>query len=377
VKFGDVVQLYSEHSHHPAADGIERYVGIADIEPEDLRIRSWGLVAEGTSFTRRFKPGHVLFVKRRAYQRKVAVANFEGVCSGDIYVLEPKNDRLLPELLPFICQTDAFFAHAVNTSAGSLSPRTNWKRLTQYEFAVPSLAEQRRIARVLQANLNLLENTRLALDAAEVCLDSVREHLFAVERTKKIILSRILQDIEAGKSVVGTNEPPVKEEYGVLKVSAVGANGFCPEESKTLVRQEEFLPEYAVKSGDLLVTRANTPDLVGMACYVEQDYPNLMLCDKTLRLIPKPGIDPQLLREALWTRSIRQQIKSMATGTGAAMKNLSQAKFRKLEVCLPADTSCTSPVLIRMLQVTDKVKALQRRLADTQLVYQSIVNEFF
>lgn len=78
-------------------------------------------IADGVTFTNVFKPGQVLFGKRRAYQRKVAVADFSGVCSGDIYVLEPKGDALLPELLPFICQTDAFFDHAVGTSAGSLS----------------------------------------------------------------------------------------------------------------------------------------------------------------------------------------------------------------------------------------------------------------
>jgi hypothetical protein len=66
----------------PAAAGVERFVGLEHIEPEDLRIRRWGLVAEGTTFTNLFRPGQVLFGKRRAYQRKVAVAEFEGVCSA-------------------------------------------------------------------------------------------------------------------------------------------------------------------------------------------------------------------------------------------------------------------------------------------------------
>ena len=121
------------------AAGIERVVGLEHIEPDDLRIRRWGDVADGTTFTTLFKPGQVLFGKRRAYQRKVAVADFEGVCSGDIYVLEPANDRLMPELLPFLCQTDAFFDHAVGTSAGSLSPRTNWTALAR--LRVPAAAD--------------------------------------------------------------------------------------------------------------------------------------------------------------------------------------------------------------------------------------------
>ena len=105
VAFGDVVRLSKARVADPDAAGIERVVGLEHIEPGDLRIRRWGDVADGTTFTTLFKPGQVLFGKRRAYQRKVAVADFEGVCSGDIYVLEPANDRLMPELLPFLCQT--------------------------------------------------------------------------------------------------------------------------------------------------------------------------------------------------------------------------------------------------------------------------------
>jgi type I restriction enzyme S subunit len=180
VKSGDVVRLNTDRIADPEAEGIERYVGIEHIEPEDLRIRRWGLVEEGTTFTNYFKPGQVLFVKRRAYQRKVAVAEFEGVCSGDIYVLEPKYDHLLPELLPFICQTDAFFAHAVNTSAGSLSPRTNWKQLAQYRFALPSLTEQRRVAEVLLASAEMIESYRSLANRSERQYLSLVLHIFQV-----------------------------------------------------------------------------------------------------------------------------------------------------------------------------------------------------
>lgn len=170
VAFGDVVQLSKERTSDPEADGYERYVGLEHIDPGELHIRRWGDIADGVTFTNVFRPGQVLFGKRRAYQRKVAVAHFSGVCSGDIYVLEPKGDALLPELLPFICQTDAFFEHAVGTSAGSLSPRTNWKSLADFEFALPPIEEQRRMAAVLDA----AERTIDSLRALKVQLHGVR-----------------------------------------------------------------------------------------------------------------------------------------------------------------------------------------------------------
>jgi type I restriction enzyme S subunit len=158
VRFGEVVRLGKESCKDPRAEGIERYIALEHMTPDDLKIRSWGDVSDGTTFTRRCRPGQVLFGKRRAYQRKVAVCDFDALCSGDIYVFESKDPtRLLPELLPFICQTEAFFEFAVGTSAGSLSPRTNWKSLVNYEFDLPPLDEQGQVARLLKAMLASLD----------------------------------------------------------------------------------------------------------------------------------------------------------------------------------------------------------------------------
>ena len=176
VKFGDVVRLSKARSQDPLADGIERYVGLEHLEPGDLRIRSWGSVADGVTFTSVFQPGQVLFGKRRAYQRKVAVADFSGVCSGDIYVLETKDAQvLLPELLPFICQTDAFFDHAVGTSAGSLSPRTNWTSLANFEFALPCIEDQVLLVEVLSASLSAVH----AAEMIRIRVGELRKSLIA------------------------------------------------------------------------------------------------------------------------------------------------------------------------------------------------------
>jgi type I restriction enzyme S subunit len=106
-------------------------------------------LTEGTSFTRIFRSGQVLFGKRRAYQKKVSVPNFDGICSSDILVFEPSSDLLLPDFLPYIVQSDGFFEHALGTSAGSLSPRTKWQELAKYEFVLPPVEEQRRIGDLL------------------------------------------------------------------------------------------------------------------------------------------------------------------------------------------------------------------------------------
>jgi type I restriction enzyme S subunit len=152
VRFGDVVRDVNESERNPLDAGLERYVGLEHIEPENLHIKQWGMLADSEiSFRKRFRKGQVLFGKRRAYQRKVAVAEFDGICSSDILTFEPKGDALIPELLPFIVQSEGFFEHALGTSSGSLSPRTRWSQLQDYEFPLPPKDEQRRIADILWA----------------------------------------------------------------------------------------------------------------------------------------------------------------------------------------------------------------------------------
>ena len=91
VVFGDVVGLCRTRSRNPQDDGFERYIGLEHLDPGELKVRRWASVADGTTFTNVFRPGQVLFGKRRAYQRKIAVADFSGVCSSDIYVFEPRD----------------------------------------------------------------------------------------------------------------------------------------------------------------------------------------------------------------------------------------------------------------------------------------------
>lgn len=150
VRFGDVVRNVDISERNPLAKGLNRYIGLDHIDPASLHVTRWGQIEDGTSFIRTFIAGQVLFGKRRAYQRKVALADFDGICSGDILVFEAK-ESLIPELLPFIVQSEGFYNHALSTSAGSLSPRTKWKDLATYEFLLPPEDEQRRIADILWA----------------------------------------------------------------------------------------------------------------------------------------------------------------------------------------------------------------------------------
>lgn len=123
-------------------------VGLEHLIPKQITLTTWGNGSENT-FSKVFHKGQVLFGRRRAYLKKAVVAPFDGLCSGDITVIEAKADLILPELLPLIIQNDAFFDYAVGKSAGSLSPRVKWEHLKKYEFELPDMEEQRKLAELL------------------------------------------------------------------------------------------------------------------------------------------------------------------------------------------------------------------------------------
>ena len=128
----------------------DHIVGLEHLIPQEVTLTQWAENIENT-FTKVFHKGDVLFGRRRAYLKKAAVAPFDGICSGDITVIEAKPNKIVPELLPFIIQNDNLFDYAVEKSAGSLSPRVKWSHLQNYEFELPDLNKQRELAELLWA----------------------------------------------------------------------------------------------------------------------------------------------------------------------------------------------------------------------------------
>lgn len=148
VKLGEVAIEHKETCRENK-DGYP-VVGLEHLVPEEVTLTAWDEGCDNT-FTKMFRKGNVLFGRRRAYLKKAAVAPFDGICSGDITVIEAIQDRILPELLPFIIQNDDLFDFAVGKSAGSLSPRVKWEHLKNYEFELPDMDKQRELAELLWA----------------------------------------------------------------------------------------------------------------------------------------------------------------------------------------------------------------------------------
>jgi len=141
-------------------------VGLEHIEPYDMLLNKWDVDVE-TTFTKAFHKGQIMFGRRRAYQHKACVATCDGICSGDITLIEPVEGKVYPDLLPFIVQNDDFFEHAIKGSNGALSPRVKWEHMASFEVNLPSLAEQKVLAEKLWAAYEVKQSYLKMIAATE------------------------------------------------------------------------------------------------------------------------------------------------------------------------------------------------------------------
>lgn len=377
VKFGDVVRLSKARSQDPLADGIERYVGLEHLEPGDLRIRSWGSVADGVTFTSVFQPGQVLFGKRRAYQRKVAVADFSGVCSGDIYVLETKDAQaLLPELLPFICQTDAFFDHAVGTSAGSLSPRTNWTSLADFEFALPPIEEQAELVEVLRATEATIEAETNAAEIGRVARSALVEDALAANFAPEVAkpLGTYLTDLSYGSSSRSSYE---EKGYPILRIPNVLRGRVDYSDLQHIELNGTEYERLALRKGDVLLVRTNgNPQYVGRSVVIDHLHEKTVYASYLIRIrCDESTLRPAFLAEFLNAPTTRQRLRGEVKSS-AGNYNINIAGIRKQPICAP-NVVDQDALLLQLKDLDGAIEALEARVSATKAIKKQLFAEMW
>lgn len=342
-----------------------------------MRIRSWGLVADGTTFTNAFQPGQVLFVKRRAYQRKVAVADFAGVCSGDIYVLESRDpDVLLPDLLPFICQTDGFVNHAVGTSAGSLSPRTNWAQLANYELALPPLEEQRRMVEVLWATTSLIDAYRTLTNSTQLLWHSLALRRFADAASSGF--SRLGKLINYGSD--GPFGSKLKTKHyarsgvRVVRLQNIDANRFN-DDDKAFISVDYYrneLTNYTVNAGDVLIAGLGDDSIqAGRACVAPNHIGLAVNKADCYCLRPNSRLDAHYLVAFLNSPQGLRQSKSFAQGTTRYRLNL--GNIQRMKIPIPG-TDVQRDIADELNSVYEANRNADQRLAQQTNVFRVLLS---
>jgi type I restriction enzyme S subunit len=172
-------------------------------------------------------------------------------------------------------------------------------------------------------------------------------------------VASVLAGIDAGKSPDCQDVPAKGNQWGVLKVGAVHSDGLKLDENKVVEENRLKNPAYLVRDGDLLLSRANTFELVGLVCYVTNHPERLMLSDKTLRLSVRANrMTTPFLFWQLQHPKTRTQIEIAATGTSGSMKNISQGGVEQLWI--------SRPLTDEQEEITKRLGAAANRYRDEQ-----------
>lgn len=332
-RFDQMAVMVNDRIDNPAEADVERYVGLEHLDSDSLTIRRWGSPSDVEATKLRFRAGDIIFGRRRVYQRKLAVAHFDGICSAHAMVLRAKPEVALPEFLPYFMQSDLFMERAKQISVGSLSPTINWKTLAQEEFALPPLEEQRIMAGALQSCDRGVETHGRLLDAIWQVETSAFSDLTSRSKTHPIGLRELLtQPPRNGHSV---NEAASPTGHWVLALNALSTTGYRRGELKPVMKTPA-MSAALLRKDDLLISRSNTRELVGLAGIFDEDRVDVSWPDTMMRLVPDESrVRKKYLEQFLRSPWGRKQIESFAAGTSASMKKINGTNVGKLQILLP------------------------------------------
>lgn len=273
-------------------------------------------------------------------------------------------------------------------TAGSTFPNLSGEKLNNFRIPLPPIAEQKRIVAILGDRLSTIEKARLAteaqLQAARALPAAYLRQIFdspEAQSWETKPLGDCLTNIQAGKSISCVEIPANLDEWGVLKVNAVSWQKFDPEANKVLPSDFVPNPEHEVKVGDLLISRANTTELVGAVVLVEETRPRLMLSDKTLRLDTNPQkVIKEYLEIILREPRARAFIEENATGTSDSMKNISQELIRKIPISLPSlgiQKNIAQNIKNRKIEIEKIQQSLQEQLETINALPAALLRQAF
>jgi type I restriction enzyme S subunit len=320
----------------PAEADADVYVGLEHLDPESLKIRRWGTPDDVEGEKLRFRAGDVIFGRRRFYQRKLAVAEFDGICSAHAMVLRARESAMLQEFLPFFLQSETFFQRAMQISVGSLSPTINWRELARQEFAVPPLDEQRRIAEILWAADEAVTRFESVFQTIRELLASMRIEKFGKGGGRKTHLASLcvpdgIQIGPFGSQLHASDY--VEDEDGVPVVMPSDmSEGRVLEDSIARISPEmaEKMSKHKVLPGDILLPRRGELD---RRAFVEPEQSGWICGTGSIRIRLKDSVPARAVFHALAAPQTVSWLERSAVGT--TMPNLNSKIVSNIPVRLP------------------------------------------
>ena len=344
VRLGDVCTVVSGST--PKTEISEYWDGDIDwITPAELSDDTYvvkesvrKITKEGVSKTglKSFPAGTVI-LSSRAPIGKVAIAGKEMYCNQGFKNLIC-SDKISNEYLYWFLKGNTSYLKSLGR--GATFKEISKTIVENIEINLPSMSEQLQVSSVMKKCGDIIVFRKKQLHVLDDLIkarfvEMFGDPVFNPRKWDTYRLEECLERIDNGKSFVCSEKPREGRFPAVLKLSAATYGDYRPAENKALLDESQFVESAEVHTGDLLFTRKNTPELVGMAAYVQETPEKLMMPDLIFRLVTNERMNPIFLWQLINCKEFRPVIQGISGGSAKSMSNISKERLGKISVICP------------------------------------------
>ena len=365
------ITINSTEKKKPTPADKDVYLGLEHLDSDNLAVTRFGSEVAPIGEKLIIKKGDVLFGKRRAYQKKVAVAPFDGIFSAHGMVLRPKAAVVDSSFFPLFISSDYFLDAAIKISVGSLSPTINWRDLKELTFDLPPLTEQRKLAGLLWAANDAREAYKKLLTSTDELVKSQFVEMFGDPVTNPMGWElSTLKNVTMEKLSYGSGAAATKYDNDVryVRITDIIDNG---ELNNDIVSPSEYDEKYLLRDGDILFARSGAT--VGKTFRYSEKWGKCIFAGYLIRLVPNISkVLPDYVFAFTKTNYYQEFVK--INQRTVAQPNINAQQYGDLTICVPP-----LPLQARFagfVRAADKSKfALQRSIDELEATYKSLLRE--
>ena len=369
-RFDEMVQNIAERIE-PSQTDLDVYVGLEHIDPDCLHLSRHGHPSDVEGTKLRFYKGDIIFGRRRAYQRKTALANTDGICSAHAMVVRAKEDVVDPNFLPFLFHSKNFIDMAITISVGGLSPTINWKDISKQEFLLPPKPEQKRLAELLWAADEMVEKEKRELEKVEEYKNMLITSTI-LNGPKSIVLN------ELGRVIRGVSYKPeqVITKHDSHAFILLRSNNISPN-FKTNYTEVYYIDNSVLKSeqelrlGDIIICMSNgSKELVGKASEITE-MPNVKSSVGSFCAIYRPHPESQFVKYLFQSSEYRKQIALLLSGS-----NINNLKPSDIEsISFNIKENIYSNDIDSLKKADENILRLTKQIELSQQIKQELINK--
>ncbi|MDL2241739.1 restriction endonuclease subunit S [Bacteroidales bacterium OttesenSCG-928-L03] len=359
----------------PQNTDLSIYVGLEHLDPDSLHIKRHGSPSDVEGTKLKFYKGDVIFGKRRAYQRKAALAEYDGICSAHAMVLRAKTDIIDERLFPFFFHSTIFQTRAIDISVGGLSPTINWKDLAKQEFSLPPKEEQARLAELLWTADDVVEREKDVKERTEEYKVLYIENELITNGRCKIRLS------EFGEIIRGVGYKPENlfthssDNAFILLRSNNISNYMVNYDEIQYIDIKLLKKEQILQNGDIAICMSNgSKELVGKAGLYTK-IKDLPVSIGSFCSIFRPQKDNygELVFYLMQSNTYRNQIERLLSGSN--INNLKPSDIAQITFCI--DDENIEKHIANLKIINDSCRCIINNLKRSQQFKSSLINQIF